>query len=515
MHTDPARLPGRAEARRVSAVRPLKEGEWNTLMDVGGPGLIRHIWFTWPPRDLGFGRQNLLRIYWDDEEEPSVEAPIGDFFCMPHGYGGSEYTLDSHYVAVAPNNGFNCYFPMPFARRARLEVFYRQRESGGGFYFQSDYLVYREALPEEWRALRFHAKFRMENPTETYGYNYLTLDAEGYGYLAGTSYGIRRTAPQPDSWYHGGGDSIFIDGETAPHLLHGIGAEDYFGHSWGVREYQGQYVGTPKFHASEAPPEGGPHFETALYRWFVHDPVPFASSIRHVLGAMGDAYSSVAYWYQAEPHREFFALRPEDDLTPEARMKRQTRDVLPDYFDKWSVFGPIADTDQRPFEGTLPIELADNLSYEDGYQAGGQPSTDDPDDGLVRWQVLDAPRGFADLNLKMRPRRRCISLPTGCYGYALGYVRAPANMTVTVRVAFDDRLRLRINDDIVMDHVHGNGFETVMVPVELLRGWNRILVKLSNEDNTTWRAWVFHLAFVDEIRRRIPFLQIELPKGVW
>jgi len=224
-----------AVSKRITSVPELKLGEWNTLMDVSGPGLITHIWMTFPPTDDMLGRRNLLRMYWDDETDPSVEAPLSDFFGVPWGMTGctddGAFRLSSKYLVVAARNGLNCYFPMPFSRRARIEVFPEQLNSGAGFYFQADYCRFADVLPEEFAQMRFHAQFRFENPCENYGRNYLFLDAEGRGALAGLTLAVEMNEPQPDAWCHGGGDSIFIDGDSGSSVLHGIGAEDFFGHS--------------------------------------------------------------------------------------------------------------------------------------------------------------------------------------------------------------------------------------------------------------------------------------------
>jgi hypothetical protein len=482
------------ESKRVSVTKPLVEGEWNTLMDVKGPGIIKHIWITLPTTDRYFGRRNILRIYWDNEENPSVEAPICDFFCVPMGFTGTEYRLNNYFISLVPQNGMNCYFPMPFAKRAKVELLVNMQEMGYGFYFQADYEECREDLPEEWQKLRFHAKYRMENPTEEYGNRYLALDAEGEGYLVGVSYGIRRAEEKPDSWYHGGGDQVFIDGETKPYVIHGIGAEDFFGHSWGVDTSNTLYVGNPFIQKMYR--DGRDYLNLVLYRFFVHDPIRFKSSIRHMLGAIGDSFSSVAYWYQTEPHKEFFKLPGDKELFQEARLPRLTNDITPEFTYTWNVFGPVRDEEPFTFEQTHPLETDPDMSYTSEYKV---PSGQNADEMILNaaWTSVDAPRGFVDFHTKMRPPVFAIKLQTGCYAFALGYVHLDMDMDVLVRAGFDDRMRLLVNNSIVMDKVHDNGFENEYIPVKLKEGKNSILVKLSNTDNTNFRSWTFNLAFVD------------------
>src|SRR5512136_602148 len=102
---------------RISMVR----GESAVLLDAKGPGCITHIWMTPASIEEHFLRKVVLRMYWDGEKEPSVLAPLGDFFGMGHGETSTFWSLP---LVMAPSDGagLNCYFPMPFSRRARVEV---------------------------------------------------------------------------------------------------------------------------------------------------------------------------------------------------------------------------------------------------------------------------------------------------------------------------------------------------------------------------------------------------------
>ncbi|MGW8181680.1 MAG: DUF2961 domain-containing protein, partial [bacterium] len=109
-------------AKRVSAIPRLSQNEWTTILDIEEAGIITHLWFTFPSNDENFGRRNLIRIFWDDNSEPSVVAPLSDFFCLPFGFTGREYRIDSEFLVLAPNNGLNSYFKMPFSKRAQIQV---------------------------------------------------------------------------------------------------------------------------------------------------------------------------------------------------------------------------------------------------------------------------------------------------------------------------------------------------------------------------------------------------------
>ena len=483
-----------ATSHRVSALPTLRQGEWQTLLDVDGPGMITHLWFTFPPSDKMLGRRNLLRIFWDDEPDPSVETPLADFFGVPFGFSGAEFQLDSRYLLVAPQNGFNCYFQMPFARRARVEIFPEQLESGGGFYFQADYLKFPDQLPVAYRDLRFHAQFRFEHPCENYGRNYLFLDALGSGALIGATFGIKINHPQPDAWFHGGGDSIFIDGEADPGVLHGIGAEDFFGHSWGVREFQSPVIGTPYREVDE----DGRVQRVALYRFFDDDPIFFHTSIRAVLGALGNNYSSVAYWYQREPHRRFFQTPPADQRMPDAPAPCGVFDLEPLASPEWRLLTPFKIDERHPFEYTRSFEQQETGDEKYVYQAAGDPAFPGGNQLAVRWRPQKAHHNFVDFNTVARPALTRICLQASVGGYALRYVESESDKDVLIHVAFDDEMAVRINEQEVFHTNHAHGFAQATFKAHFRRGRNRILVKLSNYDNTTWKLWAFSFRIEEE-----------------
>src|SRR5690554_1674777 len=124
-----------------------------TLGEIEGPGVIQHIWLTcFPPH----WRSLILRIYWDGEEEASVETPIGDFFC--NGWG-ERCNVNSLPIAVNPAGGMNAYWEMPFRKSAKLVV-ENIGEEEAVLYYQIDYSLV--DIPDH--AAYFHAQFRRSNP---------------------------------------------------------------------------------------------------------------------------------------------------------------------------------------------------------------------------------------------------------------------------------------------------------------------------------------------------------------
>jgi hypothetical protein len=302
------------------------------LLDVQGPGCITHIWMTAHSIEPNYLRKVLLRAYWDGEKEPSVLAPLGDFFGMGHGETANFWSLP---LVMAPHagTGLNCYFPMPFSHGARIEVTSENFCSETRLYYNIDY--------EEWPALqddlgRFHAQWRRENPCDgisdagltshTYLHagrnlsdagNYVILEAEGRGHYVGCNLNIHNLRPERgdgENWYGEGDEMIRIDGEEWPVSIHGTGTEDYFNTAWGPNEP----FSSPFFGMAKA---GGAHWSGKLswHRFHLLDPVRFRKSIRVSIehghaNRRSDDYSSTAYWYQAEPHQPFGILPVEQRI---------------------------------------------------------------------------------------------------------------------------------------------------------------------------------------------------------
>jgi len=279
---------GNADAAQIDPGKTL------TLAEIKGPGTISHIWCTIAAEPF-YSRKLVLRIYWDGEKDPSVEAPIGDFFGVGHG-------IDRNYSSLPFNvsssgRARNCFFEMPFVKSARVTVTNEGKERVSAFYYYVDYRVY-EKLPEN--TPYFHAQYRQDMPCQPNG-NYLILDAKGQGHYVGCNLSILQRAP---GWWGEGDDMIYIDGETKP-TFNGTGSEDYFCDAWGMRQAQSLFYGCP---LQEEDFETGS--KATVYRFHITDPIPFKKSIRVTIehgnqNDRSDYYSSVVYWYQLEPHTQF------------------------------------------------------------------------------------------------------------------------------------------------------------------------------------------------------------------
>jgi hypothetical protein len=323
-----ARIQPVAKSKRVSSydvtggnadnVSKIAPGTRRDLFNVKGPGIITHIWVTIAPPPPALSRHDIiLRMYWDGETSPSVEAPIGDFF----GQGWDEsYPFASLPLAAGPREGraMVCYFAMPFATGARIEVENDTGQMIDAFYYYVDYTEL-PSLPADLG--RFHAWYNHqlteaapegENEWSTLGdqgknttgdRNYLLADIVGKGHYVGVNYYVDNPGVM---WYGEGDDMFFIDGEKWPPSLHGTGTEDYFNTSWSPNAlFQHPYYGYARVNSGT-----GWIGRTHVYRFHVSDPVYFDKSLRFSIEHGHDDnltldLSSVAYWYQQEPHKPF------------------------------------------------------------------------------------------------------------------------------------------------------------------------------------------------------------------
>ena len=302
---------------KVAPAIAMAPGEIAELADIDGPGAVQQMWFTAEPDR----RLLILRIYWDDQEHPSVEVPLSDFFATAWNTYAPIASLP---VCVGPRNGFNCYWEMPFRRRCRITL-ENLTDDEPVVYYQINYTL--TDVPDE--AGYFHAQFRRTNPVP-YGEVYRLLDGvEGKGHYVGTHVGW---GVNNNLWWGEGELKFYLDGDEEFPTICGTGTEDYFGGAW-CFEVDGRYeafttpyVGMPLVIHPDASSTADNNTRFGLYRWHVTDPVRFDSDLRITMQVLGwrpghkrylplqDDISSVAYWYQTLPSVPFPTLPPRDDL---------------------------------------------------------------------------------------------------------------------------------------------------------------------------------------------------------
>ena len=275
-----------------------------TLAEIEGPGIIQHIWITVDPKAY---RDTLLRFYWDGEETPSVEVPLGDFFCNGHGM---RYNVNSLPICVNPSGGFNSYWPMPFLKSAKVTIENQRKDDIGGFFYQITY-----ALTEvPGNAGYFHAQWRKSMTRRDYPEHVILEGVKGQGHYAGTFLAWIQLS---DGWWGEGEIKFYMDGDSEYPTICGTGTEDYFGGAWCFGDtFSTPFLGYPLWQREDVRvPKHG------LYRWHIMDPIRFKSDLKVTIQALGwwpngkfqpltDDIASVGYWYQSEPHAPFPSMPP-------------------------------------------------------------------------------------------------------------------------------------------------------------------------------------------------------------
>jgi Protein of unknown function (DUF2961) len=308
--------------------REIKPGDTLTLLDDSGPGIITHIWITIASPEKFHLKKLVLRMYWDNEQTPSVETPIGDFF----GLGlGDYFRYESTPLAVGSDMALNSFFRMPFQRHARVTVSNEGKEAADHFYFNLDYQAGRKPLPAE--TMYFHAQYRQAAPAHGWDNhwannyvpeieqkknldgrdNYVWLEATGRGHFVGVTMSVLQNQ---DGWWGEGDDMFFVDGEAMP-SINGTGSEDYFLGAWDFGDH-------PFAYATFGAPVKGDELagsRSSVYRFHLDSPIPFTKSLRATIehghaNHRSDNFFSVAYWYQLEPHGSFPPLPPVEERLP-------------------------------------------------------------------------------------------------------------------------------------------------------------------------------------------------------
>lgn len=388
-------------------------GQTHVLADIAGPGVIRHVWLTFPEarpswlaKDGGARPDELvLRIWWDGAAQPAVEVPVGDFFAV--GFG-ERREVRSAVVQVEDGDSYNCFWPMPFRERCKITLTNESEKPLNSTYFHVDW----EERPVAASAPYFCASYRQQFPAPK-GRDYVVLDTEGEGHYVGTVLSVRTRGPQ---WFGEGDDRFYVDGEDVA-SIQGTGTEDYFLSAWGLKTCSMPYSGTPLL-------EGGwGHIGQRLtsYRWHLQDPIRFRKSLRFELEHKGwvdgdekpdgkvhghterfDDFASVAFWYQRGTPKPYPKLPPAKQRVPpcldrivagktllaKARVEGGTAELQPGY--EWTGDGQVfvkTARDGAVVELTFPVA-------EREYRALVLPLTRSFDYGIwrVSWNGVEKAR---------------------------------------------------------------------------------------------------------------------------
>lgn len=291
-------------------------GQTFTIAEMEGPGAIQHIWMT----PTGNWQFSIIRFYWDDEKEPSIEVPVGAFF----GMGWNEYApLNSLAVTVNPGSAFNCYWKMPFRKKCRITMENTNNVEPMRLFYQVDYTLTEVGDEEGY----FHAQYRRSNPTET-SLHTIVEGIKGKGHFVGTYMAV---GVNNNGWWGEGEIKFFMDGDKDFATIVGTGTEDYFCGSYNFEnkktrqyeEFSTAYAGLHQVIRPDGLYKSQQRF--GMYRWHIQDPIRFNKDLKVTIQDLGwrsgGRYLSqqsdivtVAYWYQREPHAKFPKLPAKDEL---------------------------------------------------------------------------------------------------------------------------------------------------------------------------------------------------------
>jgi hypothetical protein len=357
--------------------RPIP-GETTVLADVEGPGVITHIWVTIADNEYGWPKLLRLRIYYDGSPIPSVDAPVGDFFAVGHGFEAKVKSL--MVVDSSDGRARNSYWPMPFRKSARVTITNEGRRRCSNLYYHVDW----EKLPSlPANTPYFHARYRQMLPAPADGKNYVFLEAKGKGHYVGT---VLSVVQAEAGWFGEGDDFFWVDDSPKP-SIEGTGSEDYFNDAWGLHVNDGPYYGVTVAEGT------GLGSRMTAYRWHLTDPIPFQKSLKAEIEHKGwtfnadgavksgfgervDLMSSVAFWYQEgiaqdQPPVPYGSARlPQGNalqIEVESSLKQmQTEkgkvEIFPDLF--WSKDVVVFTGEGPGSKITMPFDVPEDGDYE-------------------------------------------------------------------------------------------------------------------------------------------------------
>jgi len=357
--------------------RPIP-GETTVLADLQGPGVITHMWVTIADNEYGWPKLLRLRIYYDGSPIPSVDAPIGDFFAVGHGFEAKVKSL--MIVDSSDGRARNSYWPMPFKKSARVTVTNEGHRRCSNLYYHVDWEKM-PSLPEN--TMYFHARYRQMLPAPADGKNYVFLETKGKGHYVGT---VLSVVQAEAGWFGEGDDYFWVDGAPRP-SIEGTGSEDYFNDAWGLHVNDSPYYGVTVAEGT------GLGSRMTAYRWHLVDPIPFQKSLKAEIEHKGwtfnadgsvksgfgdrvDLMSSVAFWYQEGiatdqppvpygsarlPQGNALQLEVENSLK-QMQTEKGKVEIFPDLF--WSKDVAVFTGEGPGSKITIPFDVPEDGDYE-------------------------------------------------------------------------------------------------------------------------------------------------------
>jgi hypothetical protein len=297
-----------------------------TLCDLKTAGTITHFWLVVESDDPYYGRTIVLRCKWDGESLPSVEVPIGDFFGVGHGLEADVNTLPIQ--VRSDGRARSSFWPMPFKDSALITLRNDSSRPAHVVYSQIDWVDGTSS------GQNFHAYFHV-SPRDPSLRQVKVAEITGHGRYVGT---VLSVWSGEEGWPGEGDERFFVDASDKPALV-GPCFEAAFGDAWTYHVGTGPYGGVTWFDGT------GAGARSTACRFYLADPIHFDKSLAVTYERMGwatrdgvpqiatdrlDAFSSVAFWYQDEPHATLPVLPTVAERLPfyEVRVEPEEKKVL-------------------------------------------------------------------------------------------------------------------------------------------------------------------------------------------
>ena len=468
-YSDPAvpllRLPAQFRSRRSTANIATTSDQTVEVLNINGPGCVRHLWFVFAEKQLD---DLEIEIQVDDALEPQVRMPFRSFFGVMLGF--EEYHIASAGIVNFPNftvtndpfippkasPGWNCYLPIPFANGCKIRLRGKSPKNGAAMFDWQQY-----DADTELTSLRFHSQRNIALPASA-AKPFPIVETQGAGFLAGYVMGWRQK-DHADMVFHNSGTRMLIDGETDPHVICGANVEDDFGFSWGFNQYQTQWAGCPYRENRGRNDQDG-----VFYRFFGPDPIVFRSSLLFTSNARPDDYEAVSYFYQVPQTKASGVETPMD----------------------WVSIGLIADgatfdTFQQYSEDV--IRLLSQPALPASIKIG---TTDYP------LNKLQSEHGW--VRLEHTVQHRTAYPPTDHSYYIRTDLQSESDRLAKLRLALDDWAIVWLNGEKLATLDHSRGFDTALIPVQLKGGDNQLVIKTNNKQNTDRLIWVINCCLVED-----------------
>lgn len=430
-------LPADFDSHRTTKRFDPKPGEGEEILNVKGPGCVRHFWITsTSPERLQ------IEITYGDADEPQIKMKMNHFFGVL--LNQKPYRIESAPIKLLPRSGFNSYFPIPYQSSCKI-VLRNISKHNVGVWSMVNYQKY--AKDTKVTPLRLNVLYTHTPKAEPLG-TILMGAIEGKGFVAGMMHAIKRF-DKSDMIWHTGGDTWLIDGETNPHVLRGIGSEDVFCYSFGVYKDLSQWVG-----GVHAVGENANCSEIVAYRFFGIDSVVFKSSMVLRMGTRANMIENLVYYYK--------------DMSTSAPEVESPTD--------WSVRG----VDKAWF-----FEEFKNGALDKKFIAQGR--------GVSKEVQVKSEHTWVDFSrwLRFTGTGNIGTQPHHCAADASTVIASEKARKATLVLAFDDWAKIWLNGEPVTTLKHEQGVETAEIPIRLKKGENELTVRLSNADNLEWRCWAF------------------------